>query len=287
VPGDAYTYVAPTVTSISPTSGPQGGGTTVTITGSDFTGATAVEFGTRAATNVTVNSDTQITASSPASLIAGVVNITITGPDGTSALATAARFTYIAPPSISSISPASGYTTGGTTVTITGSHLTGATAVSFGSVAAASYTVDSDTQITAVSPARSAGTVDITVVGPGGTSATSSLDRYTVKLVPTALTATPAVANLSGLTLDLLNLSATLTNGLTGDPISGATVDFRAGTTSICSATTNASGTASCNGTASALSIVLSLGYTAAYAGDATYAGSSTTAPLIGGLPTL
>ena len=60
------TYAIPTVTGISPTSGPVAGGTTVTITGTGFTGATAVMFGTTGATSYTVVSATSITAVSPA-----------------------------------------------------------------------------------------------------------------------------------------------------------------------------------------------------------------------------
>ncbi|RZM11631.1 MAG: hypothetical protein EOO88_46625, partial [Pedobacter sp.] len=56
----------PTVTALSPTSGPTGGGTSVTIMGTNFTGATAVTFGATAATGFTVNSATQITATAPA-----------------------------------------------------------------------------------------------------------------------------------------------------------------------------------------------------------------------------
>ncbi|HLG91434.1 MAG TPA: IPT/TIG domain-containing protein [Acidimicrobiales bacterium] len=81
-------------------------------------------------------------------------------------------------PTVSSISPTSGPTSGGTTVTITGTNLSGASAVSFGSTAATSFTVNSSTQITATSPPEPAGTVDVTVTTPGGTSATSSADRF-------------------------------------------------------------------------------------------------------------
>lgn len=73
-------------------------------------------------------------------------------------------------PSIASISPVSGAAAGGDTVTITGAGLTGATGVSFGNIDAASFSVDSDTQITAVSPAEAAGSVNIVVTGPGGAS---------------------------------------------------------------------------------------------------------------------
>ena len=68
---------------------------------------------------------------------------------------------------------------GGTSVTITGTNLTGATAVRFGLGNATGFTVDSDTQITATAPAGSPGTVDVTVATPGGTSARSPADRYT------------------------------------------------------------------------------------------------------------
>ena len=80
---------------------------------------------------------------------------------------------------MSSVSPTSGPTAGGTSVTITGAGLSGATAVNFGGTAAASFTVNSATSITATSPAEGAGTVDITVTTPTGTSATSASDQFT------------------------------------------------------------------------------------------------------------
>ncbi|WP_417413415.1 IPT/TIG domain-containing protein, partial [Hoeflea sp.] len=81
-------------------------------------------------------------------------------------------------PTVSSVSPATGPAAGGTSVTITGSNLSGATAVAFGATAAASFTVDSATQITATSPAGS-GTVDVRVTTAGGVSATSAADEFT------------------------------------------------------------------------------------------------------------
>ncbi|QIL19344.1 autotransporter domain-containing protein [Thermomonas sp. HDW16] len=98
------------------------------------------------------------------------------------------------------MSPASGPAAGGTTVTITGTRLTGATAVNFGTTVASSFTVDTDTQITATAPAGS-GTVDVIVTTPGGTSAAS---QYTY-IPPPAVTsvAVPAAGRyLSGETLD-------------------------------------------------------------------------------------
>jgi hypothetical protein len=85
----------PSITSVSPSTGTTAGGTTVTITGSNFTGTTAVTFGGTAATSFTVDSSTQITATTPAGS-AGVVAVAVTNADGTDTEAGA--FTYAAPP---------------------------------------------------------------------------------------------------------------------------------------------------------------------------------------------
>lgn len=90
--------------------------------------------------------------------------------------------TFTLSTTITSISPNSGPTAGGTSVVITGTHFTGlsgTSAVRFGSQDATSYTVNSSTQITAIAPAASEGLVDITVTGTYGTSATSSSDQFT------------------------------------------------------------------------------------------------------------
>jgi C1A family cysteine protease len=88
------TTTPPIVTGILPATGSTNGGTQITITGSGFTGATAVHFGTTAATGVTVVSATSITATSPAHT-AGIVDVTVTTPSGTSATSAADRFTYV------------------------------------------------------------------------------------------------------------------------------------------------------------------------------------------------
>ncbi len=168
--------VAPAVTGLSPTSGPAAGGTSVTITGTGFTGATGVDFGTTAATDVTVANDTTITADSPAGT--GVVDVTVTTPGGTSATSTADQFTYA--PTVTGLSPTSGPVAGGTSVTITGTGFTGATGVDFGTVAATGVTVVNSTTTTADSPAGTGtGVVDVTVTTPAGTSATSTADQFT------------------------------------------------------------------------------------------------------------
>ncbi|MFJ8439966.1 IPT/TIG domain-containing protein [Kitasatospora griseola] len=170
---------APTVTGLSPASGPRAGGTSVTITGTNLLGATAVTFGSTPAASFTVNSDTSITAVTPAHT-AGAVDVTVTTASGTSAVVTANQYTYLKPaPVVTGISPIRGDVAGGTTVTITGTDLDGATAVNFGSTAATSFTVNSPTSITATAPAGSAGTVDVTVTTDTGTSPAVTADQYT------------------------------------------------------------------------------------------------------------
>jgi hypothetical protein len=83
---------SPAVTGVAPNSGPLAGGTSVTVTGTGFTGATAVHFGANAATNLAVNSDTQLTVNTPAGF--GTADVTVTTPSGTSAVTPADQFTY-------------------------------------------------------------------------------------------------------------------------------------------------------------------------------------------------
>jgi len=85
----------PSVTSVLPASGPVPGGTSVTITGTGFTGASAVKFGAIDAASYNVNSDTQITASSPAAAGTGTVDVTVTTAVATSAVSAADQFTYV------------------------------------------------------------------------------------------------------------------------------------------------------------------------------------------------
>lgn len=88
----APSAVSPHVTAISPASGAAVGGTRVTITGSGFTGATAVDFGGVSAA-ITVDSDTEITATSPPGN--GTVYVVVVAPNGTSATNSADQFSYL------------------------------------------------------------------------------------------------------------------------------------------------------------------------------------------------
>lgn len=85
------------------------------------------------------------------------------------------------PPTVTAVTAATGYTVGGNSVMITGTSFTTTSQVYFGSAAASAFTVIDDSHIVAVAPAESAATIDITVVNPAGTSATSSADHFTYK----------------------------------------------------------------------------------------------------------
>jgi hypothetical protein len=107
---------------------------------------------------------------------------------------------YGTQPAVDGISPTGGPASGGTVVTITGCGFTGATAVQFGATPATTFTVNSDTQMHATSPAHAAGTVDVTVTTPLGTSPTSSADQfsYSGQCTAVSLTASPPSGQPSG-----------------------------------------------------------------------------------------
>jgi hypothetical protein len=175
-PAGDFTYGdAPAVDGLSPTSGPVAGGTSVTITGANLTGGT-VDFGATPATDVTCTA-TSCTATSPAGT--GTVHVVVTTPSGPSAMTPADEFTYIPVPTVIAISPLSGPTAGGTTVTITGTGLTGTTAIDFGSLPSTSFTCTSDTSCTAVSPPSPAGDAHVIATTPGGVSAAAPDNLFT------------------------------------------------------------------------------------------------------------
>jgi Domain of unknown function (DUF1929)/IPT/TIG domain len=162
--GYAYTNPAPTVTSISPTSGTTSGGTPVTITGTGFLSGATATFGGTAAAGVTVASSTSITAITPAHAT-GTVSVVITNTDSQSGtLSNGFNYVVVNPaPTVSSISPASGTSNGGTAVTITGTGFLSGARVTLGGTAATNVTVQNSTSITATSAVHPSGTVDVVV----------------------------------------------------------------------------------------------------------------------------
>ena len=160
----------PTVTSVSPNSGSTAGGSSVTITGTNFLAGASVGFDSSSATNVSVASSTTITATVPAHT-AGSVNVVVTNTNGLSGTLTGA-YTYNTDlvPSVTSVSPNRGPTAGGTAVTITGNNFSSGATATFGGVTASNVVVTNATTITAVTPPNSVGSVNVVVANPNGQS---------------------------------------------------------------------------------------------------------------------
>ncbi|MCW3027721.1 MAG: Pyrrolo-quinoline quinone [Solirubrobacterales bacterium] len=180
--GDLYAFsgpLAPVIEKVSPTKGVVGGGTKVTITGRNLTGATAVKFGSTAAASFTVQSGTSIIAVSPAEP-AGKVDVTVTTARGTSALSSKDRFTFT--PTVTGLNPNAGSQAGGTKVTVTGTGFVPggtATAFKFGSAQATSVNCTSTTTCTVVAPAHAVGTVDVKASVNRVSSPKAAADRFT------------------------------------------------------------------------------------------------------------
>jgi hypothetical protein len=175
---------------ISPNQGSTGGGTLVTITGTNLSGTTAVTFGTKPATSITNVSPTQVTAISPSGT--GVVGLTVTTSGG---ISNPVQFFYVGGPFKGSLSASSGPLAGGNTITINGTGLATATSVSFGGNTA-TPTVISDAAISVAVPAgAAAGPVSVSVTTAGGTNNGLS---YTYIDVPTIATINPASGSTSG-----------------------------------------------------------------------------------------
>ena len=190
----------PTVTGLTTGVGPTAGGTSVSITGSGFTPASTVDFGPAPATAVTYLSAQELTVTSPPG--SGPVDVTVTNATTTSTTSSADRFYFGNTPTVTGLSQHAGPTTGGSAVTITGSGFTGATTVTFGDMPAAAFTVVSDIQVQATTPANvPAGTMDVQVVTPAGVSALGTADQFTFTAGPavdrqaTATGTDTAVAN--------------------------------------------------------------------------------------------
>jgi hypothetical protein len=214
--GQRARILAPKVVSVTPNHGPLTGGTIVEIKGSNLVSASAVDFGTVAASFVP-RTKHLIQAVAPAGT--GTVDVRVTTNAGRSAIVPRDQFSYVSTPVIQGVRPRVGSTVGGNQVTISGDDFTNVTAVDFGSTPAADLLVDSSNAITAVTPAHAAGTVDITVTILGGsTSPIDPADQYTFKLnLPEVTSVVFDVGNVAG------GEPVTITGKLF---LAGATVDF-------------------------------------------------------------
>ncbi|MGZ5476604.1 MAG: IPT/TIG domain-containing protein [Thermoanaerobaculia bacterium] len=180
----------PAITSFDPTTGPTSGGTVVAITGTNFQNGATVTFGDKSAVSVTFNNANSLSVISPAH-DAGDVSLIVSNPDGQS-VTSAGVFTYAVPgPSISSITPDTGSTAGGTEITISGGSFAAGATVTFGGVAAANVNVVNATTITATTPPgpvniATTASSDVVVRNTDGRSATRT-GGFTYAVPPPAI----------------------------------------------------------------------------------------------------
>jgi alpha-tubulin suppressor-like RCC1 family protein len=195
--GDLFTYIPrPSIRNVDAAHASPAGGAAVTISGSGFDGTSAVLFGSTPATSFLVESDERIVAVAPPfSGGNAVAEVTVISPGGASIRDSGDLFVY--QPTVTRIAPECGPAVGGTLVTISGGGFGGrledgageaspfVRAVSFGRVPARSFTVDSEGELTAVSPAGG-GIAPVTVTTLGGTSQASAAVAFTFAGPPCA-----------------------------------------------------------------------------------------------------
>ena len=190
--GPKFTYITPpSVSKVEPATGSTLGGTKVVITGTGFTEGATVKIGS-AATEVEVVSETEIKAKTAAT-VAGADSIVVTDSKGVSA--GGPTFTYVAPPKVTSVEPATGPTTGGTTVKVKGTGFLKGSTVAIGEEAT-SVKVVSETELTAVTAAHAAGAVEVVVTSEMGSS--SAGPKFTYVTPPTVTKVEPASGSTLG-----------------------------------------------------------------------------------------
>ncbi len=191
--GSSYKYVlppAPSVASVTPDEGSTHGGTSVAIKGTSFFTPATVTIGGVAARLVKVRSETEITATTAANA-AGSDEVVVSSEGGVSS--GGAHFTYVTPPvpSVTSIAPIEGPTTGASVVTIKGANFTSGATVRIGG-RALSVKVLSATEITAKTPTQAAGADEVVVSESDGVS--SGGPRFTYKQSAPAATTSVALS---------------------------------------------------------------------------------------------
>jgi Ca2+-binding RTX toxin-like protein len=185
---------APSGIVVTPSTGSTLGQQVVTLTGVNLAGATSVDFGGTAVVPTRVTA-TSITVTIPLHA-AGLVDVRVTTPSGSGTAIGA--FTYAAPtapagsPAVTNLAPSTGSTGGGQLVVIAGSRFLGVTSVTFGGLPAATFTVDSTQQITAVAPPRAvAGPVVVAVNALGGVASLANGFTYVAPGAPAPVVPTP------------------------------------------------------------------------------------------------
>jgi hypothetical protein len=276
------TAPTPKVTGLSISDGATAGGDVVDILGEGLADVTSVHFGASASVHVQLLSPYAVAAVAPAG--SGTVDVTASGPGGTSAADEGDRYTYSTPlvsensPVVKSVTPSSGPLSGGTVVTIKGSHLASALSVAFGGTLATQITPISGSEVQAVAPAAAfPARVDVAVTTSSGGSASTLADSFVYGSPPppvaTSVTLTPSPNPATAGQAVGLTAAVTPTDG-------GGTVAFYADGSSTpisgCGAQTLSQAGTSYKAACSPSTLAVgSHTLSAAYSGDASYAPSS------------
>lgn len=183
----AFTYYAPApvITGVVPSGGPLAGGNTVAVTGSNFASGATVTLGGRAVLNLAIASESSLSFTAPAGT-PGTVSLVVTNPDGSSATS---NYLYVAPPLLTSLTPARGPWTGNTLVALRGSNFANYTRVRFGTLELTPQLLDTSTIAVTTPPAAVAGSVDVTafdLLGQSSTLAGGFTYTYALRLQQSA-----------------------------------------------------------------------------------------------------
>ena len=189
---NGFTYnapSAPTLTSVTPSSGPTAGGTPITLTGTNFATGATVTVGGTAATGVTRVNSTTVTATTPAGT-SGPKMVQITSNGQMASMANA--FTYNAPsaPTLTSVTPGSGPTAGGTPITLTGTNFATGATVTVGGTAATGVTRVNSTTVTATTPAGTSGPKMVQITSNGQMASMANAFTYNAPSAPTLTSVT-------------------------------------------------------------------------------------------------
>lgn len=230
-----FTYQkAPSISSMSPTLGSKNGGQRVTITGSRFQNVTKVLFGKVAGTGLQVASATQLSVTAPKN--SGRQYVRIVAASGTSAKSKRGRFTYGNVPTVTSLSPTSGWVEGGAKITVIGTGFTATSAVKVGGVAAP-WTLASKTKLVVTAPAHSAGRVAVQVWNKYGASLAAAGATFTYLAHP--LPSIASVSPTSGPTAggNVIKITGSNFSGITSVSVGGVAAPFTAPAANVLSVT--------------------------------------------------
>ncbi len=210
---DLFTYTGtPTLTGVSPSSGPLAGNTTITLSGTNLNSPTSITINGQPCTSI-FGFGTTATCVTPAGAAAGVpYTVAFTNGAGTASLP--AAFTYSSGPTVTGLSPASCPPGGGIPITITGTGFALGATVTFGGVPSPSVTFNSSTSLTATCPIHAAGVVSVIVTVASVSSPDTVNDNFTY---------TAGVGSLSSITPSAGPLSGGQPVTITGSNLAGVT----------------------------------------------------------------